>query len=143
MSIYKIWTFPFLSSLTRAIITRGLYIFYPIFEDHFFVFKEFFFRKFCPYVWLVFKSSLYSRADYDGVRTGDKKNERNISFDTLRYVLFCWRTIRTYLQKWEGRLSPWLVCLWASKNFCPDNIAYWIQGWFYDPYINRNRKSCS
>ena len=25
---------------TRAIITRGLYIFNPIFEDHFFVFKE-------------------------------------------------------------------------------------------------------
>ena len=25
---------------TRAIITRGLYIFYPIFEDHFYVFKK-------------------------------------------------------------------------------------------------------
>ena len=24
----------------RTIITRDLYIFYPIFEDHFFVFKE-------------------------------------------------------------------------------------------------------
>ena len=23
----------------------------------------------CPYVWLVFKSGLYSRADYDGART--------------------------------------------------------------------------
>ena len=41
---------------TRAIITRGLYIFYPIFEDHFFVFKEVFLTKFFPYVWLVFKS---------------------------------------------------------------------------------------
>jgi hypothetical protein len=27
---------------TRAILTRGLYISYPIFEDHFFVFKEVF-----------------------------------------------------------------------------------------------------
>jgi hypothetical protein len=27
---------------TRAIISRGLYIFYPIFKDHFFDFKEFF-----------------------------------------------------------------------------------------------------
>ena len=27
---------------TRAIISRGFYIFYPIFKDHFFVFKEFF-----------------------------------------------------------------------------------------------------
>ena len=26
----------------RAIITRGLYIYYPIFEVHFYVFKEFF-----------------------------------------------------------------------------------------------------
>jgi hypothetical protein len=26
----------------RAIISRGLYIFYPIFKDHFFVFKEVF-----------------------------------------------------------------------------------------------------
>jgi hypothetical protein len=25
---------------THAIITLGLYIFYPIFEDHFFIFKE-------------------------------------------------------------------------------------------------------
>ena len=32
---------------TRAIISRGLYIFYPIFEDHFFVFKDLFW-KFCP-----------------------------------------------------------------------------------------------
>ena len=28
--------------LTRAIISRGLYIFYPIFKDYFFVFKEVF-----------------------------------------------------------------------------------------------------
>ena len=27
---------------TRAIISRSLYIFYPIFKDHFFVFKEVF-----------------------------------------------------------------------------------------------------
>ena len=32
--------------------------FLPTFGVHFFVFKEFFFRKFCPYVWLVFKSGL-------------------------------------------------------------------------------------
>ena len=40
----------------RTIISRGLYIFYPISKDHFFVFKEVFSRKLCPYVWLVFKS---------------------------------------------------------------------------------------
>ena len=30
---------------TRAIITRGLYIFYPIFEVYFFVFKEVFWEN--------------------------------------------------------------------------------------------------
>ena len=30
----------------RAIITHGLYIFYPIFEVHFFVFKEIFSENF-------------------------------------------------------------------------------------------------
>ena len=43
---------------TLAIISRGLYIFYPIFEFHIFVFKEVFFRNFCPTVWLLFKSVL-------------------------------------------------------------------------------------
>ena len=43
---------------TRAIISHVLYIFYPIFQDHFFVFKEVFFRKFYSYVWLIFKSGL-------------------------------------------------------------------------------------
>ena len=48
--------------LTRNIICHGLYIFSPIFKEHFFVFKEVFFRKFSPYVWLVFKSGLWWRA---------------------------------------------------------------------------------
>ena len=39
---------------TRAVITRGLYTFYPLFE----VKKGAFFLKFWPYVWLVFKSGL-------------------------------------------------------------------------------------
>ena len=37
---------------TRAIITRGLYSFYPLFG----VQKRAFFLNFWPYVWLVFKS---------------------------------------------------------------------------------------
>ena len=35
----------FFAYCKRTIITRGLYIYYPIFEVHFFVFKEFFFHK--------------------------------------------------------------------------------------------------
>ena len=50
MSFFCIITIWFLNSYlsryrTRAIISRGLYIYYPIFEVHFFVFKEFFFQK--------------------------------------------------------------------------------------------------
>jgi hypothetical protein len=41
---------------THAIITRSLYIFYPLFGSQKRFFKEVFFRKFYPYVWLVFKS---------------------------------------------------------------------------------------
>ena len=40
----------------RAIISCGFYIFYPIFEDHFFVFQGGSLRKFCSHVWLIFKS---------------------------------------------------------------------------------------
>ena len=38
---------------TRAIITRGLYTFYPLPKTFF---QGAFFLKFWPYVWLVFKS---------------------------------------------------------------------------------------
>ena len=40
----------------RAIINRGLYIFYPILKDHFFVFKEIFLEN------SVLMYGLYSRA---------------------------------------------------------------------------------
>ena len=43
-------------SRTRAIISRGLYIFYPISKDHFFVFKEVFSENSVPMY------GLYSRA---------------------------------------------------------------------------------
>ena len=45
---------------TRTVITRGLYILNPLFEEHFFVLKDVFFKS-CPY-W-------YSRAGYDGACT--------------------------------------------------------------------------
>ena len=48
---------------TRAIISRGLYIFYHIFKDHFFVFKDVFSEN------SVLMYGLYSRAAYDGART--------------------------------------------------------------------------
>ena len=45
-----------ISYRTRAIISRGLYIFYPISKDHFFVFKEVFSENF------VLMYGLYSKA---------------------------------------------------------------------------------
>ena len=62
---------------TRAIINRGSYIYYPIFEDHFFVFKEVI-RKLCPYVRLVFKSELWWRA-YGIFAIFDKPEELQIN----------------------------------------------------------------
>ena len=50
----KIWNFT--KYRTRAIISRGLYIFYPISKDHFFVFKEVFSEN------SVLMYGLYSRA---------------------------------------------------------------------------------
>ena len=47
---------------TRAIITCGMYIFYLIFQGGVF-------RKYWPYLWLVFKSGLYSWACYNGAHT--------------------------------------------------------------------------
>ena len=49
---------------------RGLYICHHILEEHVFVFTDFL-RKFCPYVWLVFKSGLSLRAGYDNCLYGD------------------------------------------------------------------------
>ena len=54
---------------TCAIITRGLYTFYPIFEGLKCFFTGAFFVKFWTYVWLVFKSGFKSRAGYSGVPT--------------------------------------------------------------------------
>ena len=47
---------------TRAIISRGLYIFYPISKDHFFDFKEVFSENSVPMY------GLYSRADSNQAR---------------------------------------------------------------------------
>ena len=47
----------------RAIISRGLYILYPISKGHFFAFKEVFSEN------SVLMYGLYSRAAYDGART--------------------------------------------------------------------------
>ena len=57
---------------TRAIISRDLYIFYPISKDHFFVFKEVFSEN------SVLMYGLYSRAAYDGAHTVDKKHTLNV-----------------------------------------------------------------
>ena len=56
----EIWVFGY---RMRANISRGFYIFYPIFKDHFFVFKEVFSETSVPMY------GLYSRAAYDGART--------------------------------------------------------------------------
>ena len=51
---------------THPIITRGLYTFYPIFEEQKSSFKELFLKKFLPHVRLVLKRGFKSRAGYSG-----------------------------------------------------------------------------
>ena len=66
-STFKVLVSPYLQKdynyRTRAIISRGLYIFYPIFKDHFFVLKEVFSEN------SALMYGLYSRAAYSGART--------------------------------------------------------------------------
>ena len=69
-----------ISYRTRAIITRGLYTFYPIFEGQKRVFKELFSQNSdlmygLTYgaAGLVFKSGFKSIAGYSGARTVHKK----------------------------------------------------------------------
>ena len=55
LSIFKLYDRYNYKYRTRAIITRGLYIFNPLFEGQKSFFKEVFSENFA-YVWLVFKS---------------------------------------------------------------------------------------
>ena len=64
---------------TRAIITRVLYTFGSLFEVQKRFFKELFFLKFWPYVWLVFKSGFQSRAGYSGAGTVPTQNFYSIN----------------------------------------------------------------
>ena len=58
---------------TRAIISRGLFIFYPIFKDHFFVFKEVFYEN------SVLMYGLYSWA---------ASNQERLMMARVRYINF-------------------------------------------------------
>ena len=72
---------------TRAIISRGLYIFYPIFKDHFFVFKEVFSEN------SVLMYGLYSRAAC---------NQERLMMARVRYTVVCKKVhkIGLYGVKW-------------------------------------------
>ena len=50
---------------TNGIITPGLYLYYQIFEDHYFCFQGVTFRKLLS---LLFNSGLWSKEDFDGLR---------------------------------------------------------------------------
>ena len=66
---------------TRAIITRGLYTFYPIFEDHFFVFKEVFSEN------SDLNNGLYSRAVC---------NQERVMMARERYITFLSHDVRIF-----------------------------------------------
>jgi hypothetical protein len=85
---------------TSTIITRGLYIFTPFLKT-ISLFSRRFFRKFCPYVRLVFKSGFYSRAGYDGACTYG-----------MLAVLHKWgHAICSSIPSWFRRIL--CVCVWV------------------------------
>ena len=59
---------------TRGIISRGLYISPHFLKDNFVLLRGLF-LKILPYVWLVFKSRLQSRASYNGAYGGIKSTK--------------------------------------------------------------------
>ena len=73
----------YLSYHTGAIITRNLYIFYPIFEDHFFVFKEVFSENY------VLMYGLYSRAVC---------NQEPVMMARVQYIIFSCLSL-THIEK--------------------------------------------
>ena len=107
----------------RAIISHGLYIFYPIFKDHFFVFKEFFSEN------SVLMYGLYSRAAYDGACTVGWATSvpfalitrfswtRSSNFFTTSkkiYIFSPWKLNPHYGTKFTG-----LHCFLANSLLCP------------------------
>lgn len=121
-----------------AVITHGLYIFYPLFEGKKRFFKEFFFRKFCLYVWLVFRSSLLSRVGYDGARPVYYCAQYGVEF--VVSVLFFFSLSSRQLFKMKLSLFKWRNCCvslkWWSTQYLFLNerrcylitFSWWIEG---------------
>ena len=65
---HSLWTAPQLNLWTRR----------NDFQNPFPCFQGDVFRLFCPYVWLVFKSGLLSRAGYNGTGTVDKDEKPHL-----------------------------------------------------------------
>ena len=70
-------------------MTRSLYTLNPLFEAQKRFFKEGLLEIFRLYVWLVFKSGLYSRAGYDGPHmVSCKKNTFHRGFQPIVTTYF-------------------------------------------------------
>ena len=105
----------------RAIISRGLYIFYSIFEDHFFVFKEDFPENSSLMYgyWLIFKSGLYLRAGYDGPHSVYQN-----------WSKFCFWTCSASVQKWFH------IMRWYSSKF------KWVNMYLKSAYLYSRLSLC-
>ena len=108
---------------TGAIISCGLYIFFPIFKDHFFVFKEFFSEN------SVLMYGLYSRAAYDGACTVGWATSVPFAlitwFSWTRSSNFYKTSKKIYIfSPWNldsnyGTKFTWLHCFLANSLLCP------------------------
>ena len=77
----------------RAIISRGLYIFYPIFKDHFFVLKEFFSESSVlmygtPGLSGFWDQSQANSALYSAFWSVEPTDFKNVIFENIPWALF-------------------------------------------------------
>ena len=103
--------------------------FLPTFWKPKMFFQGCFFRKFCPYVWLVFKSGFWSRAGYSGACTVHKYphylvNKTEKSFSSIGWSINggCYAIVaisnRSFLnQFWKINFWKLLQCGVDMKNY--------------------------
>ena len=116
----------------RAIISRGLYIFYPIFKDHFFVFEEVFSEN------SVLIYGLYSRAAYDGARTVSDLYLDHYQDQLLSIGQFLTIVLLHHL------LTKYKIYMIRSLPMNQKNNSYWITSAFYEgkskSLLNKSQK---
>ena len=110
---------------TRAIISRGLYIFYPIFKDHFIVFKEVFSENWGPPhvlwevsfgFWVTWSISSW------------QENYKSVFFPKLQFLN---DKLQLYPKKLFGNMAKLFWSFYYSKVCKLETWSYFKNLWLY------------